>query len=330
MTVRVSVILPTFNRASSLLGACRSVLHQSAGDLELVVVDDASTEDIRSSVDSLSDPRVVYLRRDRRGGAAAARNSGLLIARGEYIAFQDSDDLWLPEKLRRQLELLERLPQSVGAVAGSKILYGRDCHHNYGSGRVTIAPPPHDYLRLEEDQVRRFLGGNRISLQSALFRRGCYPSLAWFDPCAKANNDWEFTARLAQYTKIYEDPEPVVVAFISSDSISRNRRKKLLGVIRIMKKNRAVMERYPDVQIRHLLQLSRSLRALGKRRWAWRWLMAAFRVHPALMLKEGLVLAGLPIAGKPSRQERRQTPHPRLPNCVQAPRAAVPTRSHRF
>lgn len=284
MAVAVSVILPTFNRSASLKDACESVLMQSFRDLELIIVDDASNEDIGAVVKELDDTRVRYIRHEINGGASKARNTGLTEATGSFIAFQDSDDIWLPGKLAKQLDMLGTLPTDVGVVTGSKILYGRDAGHNYGSGKVTIAPPPSQKLSLDEDQVRRFLIGNRISLQNALFRRDCFPGSTWFDPCAKANADWEFTVRLAQKTRIFEDIEPVVLAFISNDSISRNVRKKILGLLRILKKNRDVLARYPDIHANKLVLLARMMLRIGKRRWAARYIIAALRLHPAVAL----------------------------------------------
>jgi len=112
--VAVSVILPSFNRSNVLAGAIGSVLTQSFRDLELIVVDDGSTENLKAVVETINDPRLSYVRRAMNGGAAAARNTGLLEARGEFIAFQDSDDIWLPGKLQRQLDLFLILPQSIG------------------------------------------------------------------------------------------------------------------------------------------------------------------------------------------------------------------------
>lgn len=285
MAATVSVILPAYNRAEILRAACESVLSQSYRDLELIVVDDASHEDLQAVITALNDDRVHYIRRSANGGAAQARNTGLAAARGRFIAFQDSDDLWLPGKLARQMKLLESLPAEVGVVTGSKILYGRDGAHNYGPGKVVCAPNPALAMRLDEDQVRRLLRGNRISLQNALFRRDCMPGMEWFDPCAKANNDWEFSSRLAQHTKIHEDIEPVVVAFISGDSISRNFRKKSLGLIRILKKNRKILETYPDVYARNLLLLAQMMLRLGKKRLAFRLAMEATRQHPMTGLR---------------------------------------------
>lgn len=281
---RVSVILPVYNRSHSLRASAESVLYQDFRDLELIIVDDASTEDLKPIVDELHDDRVVFVQHETNGGVSRARNTGMMRARGEYISFQDSDDLWLPGRLTRQVALLDEHPPSVGAVIGTKILYGRDQRHNYGPGRVTCAPLPEGKLNLSENQEWRFLRGNRISLQNALFRRDCLPDQEWFDPCAKANADQEFSARLAQHTKILEEYEPVVLAFISSDSISTNRRKKILGLLRILKKNRSALARYRDAHALLLLQVARHMRQLGKRKLAWRFIAGALQADARTVL----------------------------------------------
>jgi glycosyltransferase involved in cell wall biosynthesis len=281
MTVRVSVILPTYNRTASLRRSCESVLSQSFRDLELLVVDDASTEDIEGCVRGLGDPRVRYIRREQNGGAAAARNTGLVAARGALIAFQDSDDVWLPGKLAAQVARLEALPPEVGAVTGAKILYGADhATQQFGPGKVTYAPPAGGWLRLDEDQVKRSLVENRISLQNALFRRECYPDIRWFDPRAKANADWEFTVRLVQHTKVCEDTEPVVLAYVSDDSISRNRRKKLTGLLAVLNKNKRVFSANRHEFSVNIMRLGKMLYRLGKRRAGLRYVLMSIRMDP--------------------------------------------------
>lgn len=285
MPAKISVILPTYNRAQSLPMAAKSVLEQSYRDLELIVVDDASTEDIEAVVRQLGDDRVRYVRQPENRGAAAARNRGLVEAHGTLIAFQDSDDMWLPGKLERQVALLEAQGPEVGVVIGSKICHGYGADTSHGPDKVSILPAPNHFMKLDEDQVRRLFIENRISLQNGLFRRDCYPEAAWFDPCAKANNDWEFTVRLVQHTKVFEDPLPVVLAFVSGDSISTGYRRKALGTVRVLKKNREVLDQYKDVQARIFFMLGRSLLNQGKPRQARKFLLESVRRHPPLLLE---------------------------------------------
>lgn len=276
----ISVILPTYNRSGCLVAAMNSVLGQSHEDLELIVVDDGSTEDIESVVREVGDQRIRYIRRARNGGAAAARNTGLGHAKGEYIAFQDSDDLWLPGKLQKQFALFSSVPSHVGVVTGAKIIYGRDNQWNYGPGRVAYAPNPGGRLRLDEDQLGRLLTENRISLQNALFRKNCIPDTEWFDVCARANEDWDFAIRLAQHTSIYEDPDPVVLGFISTDSISTNGRKQIIGLLRILKKNREVLRGRKKQRSLMLIDVGRYFYTVGKTKRAIRFLAAALKEYP--------------------------------------------------
>ncbi len=285
MNPTVSVILPTYNRSDSLPASISSVLDQTFEDLELIVVDDASSEDIESVVKAMNDPRLRYLRQAQNGGAAAARNAGLAIATGRYIAFQDSDDLWLPGKLERQVALLDEQPPEVGVVTGLKILYGRDAARIYGDGRVTCAPDPAGKLELSDDQVKDSLLNCRISLQNALFRRDCMPDMVWFDPLAKASNDYEFVVRLVQHKKIFEVVEPVVLAMISTDSISTKPRKRATGFLRILRKNRAVFERYPDEYGSFLFTLGTTLRACGRTKMARALILKSLRLRPANALR---------------------------------------------
>ncbi|KQV33364.1 MULTISPECIES: glycosyltransferase family 2 protein [unclassified Rhizobium] len=281
MSVEVSVILPTYNRTRTLPAAIASVLSQSYTNFELIVVDDASQEDVESLVKGIDDPRIRYIRRPVNGGAAAARNTGLSEARGQFIAFQDSDDLWLPGKLMKQVNLLSGMPRHVGAITGAKIVYGRDANFKYGPGRVACAPPPETPVRLNEDQIGHLLKENRISVQNALFRRDCLPENQWFDGCARANEDWEFAIRLVQHTTLYEDIEPVVLGFISSDSISSNPRRQTIGLLRILRKNKAVLAQRKNQRSQMLIDLAIVFYKAGKPKRAVKFLLAGLKNHPA-------------------------------------------------
>lgn len=104
----VSVVIPTYNRADALQRTLDSVLDQTHEDLEVLVVDDASTDETATVVADYDDSRVTFLEHETNRGGSAARNTGIEQATGEYIAFLDSDDEWLPRKIERQVELLER------------------------------------------------------------------------------------------------------------------------------------------------------------------------------------------------------------------------------
>ena len=276
----VSVILPTFNRAHSLAASMGSILNQSYREFELIVVDDGSTDKTESVVAAFADPRIRYVRLDRNRGVSAARNAGLAEARGQYIAFQDSDDIWLPGKLEKQVEILKAQPPEVGCVVGAKVLYGRDSSYTYGPGKVTYSPSAGNWLTLEEDQVARMLVENRAGPQLMLFRKECLPEMPCFDEVARANVDWGFAIRLVQQTLIYEDTEPVVYSSISTDSISKNMRNRAIGAIRILKLNRPLYNKYRKQYGRFIFDLGIILYRCGKKRAARNFILKSFAVKP--------------------------------------------------
>jgi glycosyltransferase involved in cell wall biosynthesis len=126
-----SIVIPVYNRADVLPAALRSVLSQSDQDFEIIVVDDGSVDDPRRAIDALADPRIVYVRQENRGGSAA-RNAGIDLARGRFVAFLDSDDVFLDTHLATMRRLLE----GTECVAGyAPVIVDR------GSGRSFIKPP---------------------------------------------------------------------------------------------------------------------------------------------------------------------------------------------
>jgi glycosyltransferase involved in cell wall biosynthesis len=107
----VSVILPTYNRASTLGRAVDSVLKQTFDDFELIIIDDGSTDESDAVLRAYTnDGRVRVIRQARNTGCAEARNVGVTASSGLYLAFQDSDDEWLPDKLEKSVAALEALP----------------------------------------------------------------------------------------------------------------------------------------------------------------------------------------------------------------------------
>ena len=148
----VSVVMPAHNAAPTIVESAESVLGQTFGDLELLIVDDSSSDGTRVASDALAerDPRVRVLCRPGRLGPAAARNVALEQARGRYIAFCDSDDLWLPEKLERQLDVLRRTGAALTYSAYHRIPpdFTGGVSAFEPTGRLVRVPPALKYDRL--------------------------------------------------------------------------------------------------------------------------------------------------------------------------------------
>lgn len=180
---KISVIIPTFNRAHLIAKAIESVLNQTITDFELIVVDDGSTDNTEEVVHSFTDPRLRYLKQ-LNGGPSVARNAGIQAATGEFIAFLDSDDLFLPEKLSVQMAKVVDNP-AVGLV------YGLYLSNTEREGSLKVAGVCYPQLEL-----RDLLLGPAFQWSTVLIRRALLEQAGGFDETL-GGEDWELTLRLA-------------------------------------------------------------------------------------------------------------------------------------
>jgi glycosyltransferase involved in cell wall biosynthesis len=236
----VSVVLPTHGRAHLLPRAAGSVLAQTYTDLELLIVDDASTDDTAKAVERLADPRVRYHRLERRSGAPAARNVGLKMAVGRFVAFQDSDDEWHAEKLAFQVPRLATLPERTALTYTAMT-------------RIT----PHGTVRIPRvDEVRALSGdlraslvhGNFISTQTILARTDTLRAIGGFDEGMPRLQDWDLWLTLAGGHVFDFIDKVLVMAYETEDSISRDRSVYLPALERIARKHDALFEQAPEAR----------------------------------------------------------------------------------
>jgi glycosyltransferase involved in cell wall biosynthesis len=194
----VSVIIPTYNRALLIGRAIQSVLDQSCADFELLVVDDASTDDTEQVVSGYEDSRIRYVRHEQNMGGGAARNSGIDLACGEYVAFLDSDDEWFPGKLERQLA------QATASSPDHGIFY---CDNLTVIGRALLA----DVGQFHEGSVKRhLLGGWCLSMTSSVLIRTELLRTAHFDASLPGFQDYDLWLRLSDMTSFKHLPETLV------------------------------------------------------------------------------------------------------------------------
>ena len=265
MVASTSVILPSYNRAHLLDRAISSVLAQTAPDLELIVVDDHSTDRTREVVESFADERVRYLRTERRRGAAAARNVGIDRASGEFVAFVDSDDEWLPEKLERQLGAFVASGPRVALVYGARRL----------DDRGTDRHPSGDVLEA-------LLVGNFIGTGQILVRSECLRTVGAFDERLPSAQDWDLWIRLAErYRFLYLDG--VVCAYhLQPDSISHDRDAKVRGYRLLAAKHRQKIDRLPaKLRAAHYWYVARNLWGVGAAAETARYLLRAAICSPS-------------------------------------------------
>ncbi len=231
-TPLVSVVMPTHNRAALLGHAIRSVLEQTETNIELIVVDDASTDGTPELLRHLanSDSRIKILRNSESLGGGGARNAGISASSGEWIAFLDDDDEWVPTKLRYQLDKLNACSSAVACSCNF------EQHFPSGISRI---------VRLSENvalyQLLRgsILGGASMCLCS----REVLSKIGGFDTKFKSGQDWDLWVRLRQEGDIVVCNE-VLVKYQAHDGlrITNNMRSQYLGARRFYFKYRQQMD----------------------------------------------------------------------------------------
>ncbi len=223
----VSVIIPTYNRGHLIRRAIESVLNQTYQDFEIIVVDDGSTDHTRQIVMSFADPRIQFLENDISRGASAARNAALEICKGEYIAFIDDDDEWLPRKLEKQMKAFEIAPHEVGVVY-TRFWKVKDRAKNY-----VLLPK----MKKEGAIDKALLQGNFIALPSAVVRKECFAKAGVFDEHLTCFHDWEFFIRISKHYHFKCIGEPLLIVYPQKKSISSDQDARIKALELILQKH---------------------------------------------------------------------------------------------
>ena len=267
----VSVILPTYNRAHLVGRAIRSVLDQTYQDFELIVVDDGSMDNTEGMVKAFKDPRIRYIRHEQNRGGAAARNTGIKAAQGEYIAFQDSDDEWLPEKLEKQMRIFEKASAQVGVVYTGFYAINGD--------RKTYMP--HVNIKIKEGNIHNeLLKQNFVTTQAVVLRKECFEKAGMFDENLPRLQDWELFIRISKYYIFKYVDEPLVLAFFSPDSISANQEALIKAYQLIMETHFVNLKSDRKVFASVQYSIGNTLCQAGCMREGKEYLLQALRSYP--------------------------------------------------
>ena len=196
----VSIVIPTYNRAKTVVRAVKSVLAQTYQNYKIIVVDDASTDNTQEALSHITDKRFSYIRHPYNKNGSAARNTGIRAAEGEYLALLDSDDEWENNKLARQVAVLETLAENIwgGTYCGFKYItpqFSRD-----------VIPVLKGDLTLALFQKQLDIGAS----STLFFRRKIFDSVGLFDESFERHQDLEFLVRFFRKFQLYTIQEPLV------------------------------------------------------------------------------------------------------------------------
>lgn len=185
---KISLVLPTYNMARYIPESISSVMSQTFQDYELIIIDDGSTDDTQGIVQQyLQHTRIIYIKKEH-GGPASARNRGLQIARGEYIAFLDADDIYARDKLEKQIHIMDTHPIVDIVYTSERYFYDAD------RSKVFKSPFP----KISGDLFIFLIKGNFITMPTIMIRRSSLGGIT-FDDAQETitHEDWDFLLKLA-------------------------------------------------------------------------------------------------------------------------------------
>lgn len=253
-TPLVSVIIPTRNRVKLLSRSVASVLGQSYQNLELIVINDASTDDSSEVLATITDSRLRIINHVTNKGAAAARNVGISMARGEFIAFQDDDDVWLVHKLERQVAVLLADGQRSGwCICGNIRVAKTECKYIGGEfyrGQIDFS----------QGIGQRGSDWGLIATPGWLVRSELLERTGSFDERIRSWDDWELGIRLAREGRpIFVDEPLWIQDWVSGGGLTKAQHIRANDLQIIMEKHGDMWKKRPKVLARHYYYMGRVL-----------------------------------------------------------------------
>ncbi|MEX0684771.1 MAG: glycosyltransferase family A protein [Balneolales bacterium] len=244
--ILISVIIPTYNRSLLLKEAIDSVLNQTYQSLEVLIIDDYSDDNTEKVVKSYKDARVKYFLNKRSKGAQGARNTGLSIAKGEWVALLDSDDIWLPTKLEKQVKYLKNAVKAVGLATGK-------ADYDFESNKILKSEIPHKTKYTTEDLIyKNYLGG----FSTFIFKKEKALEIGGFDERFSALQDRDFYVSLSIKGELHNLKE--VLAYIrikNRDRITLNFNYKLSGSENFYQKHNKLIKNNLHAENRLVLRM---------------------------------------------------------------------------
>ena len=267
----VSVVIPTHNRAGVIGRAIHSVLHQTYPRIEIIVVDDRSTDATSAVLRGISTPSLKILKTSGTHGAAAARNLGITQSSGDFIAFLDSDDAWEPRKIALQVARFHSGPPELGVVYA-----GMTAHHD--DGTVTHRTPQHRGWIFDVLQWRNKVSG----ASSVMVRRSVFDEVGLFDTSLPACEDWDLWARIARKYQFDFIAEPCVHYYTDQDNrLTRRSRAVFIAHHLIFRRLNGRRPAARNLSM-YLAVQSRELYWLGKHRLAMKLAIRSLWLRPLL------------------------------------------------
>lgn len=266
----VSVIIPTYNRANLIQQSVKSVLNQTYNNFEIIIIDDGSSDNTEEVINKLNDNRIRYIKHAVNKGASAARNTGIREAKGKYIAFQDSDDHWLPDKLEKQVKRIENTPDHVGAVFGGYWIIGKGNEKRYFPEQV-----------IKDGNIfHTLLKGNVVGMPVVMIKKICFDKVGYFNETLPALEDWELLLRISRDYEFLYINEPLVTVYETENSISMHMENTVEAWTFIFNKYYDVISKDIETLALHYYTMGKYYIKSGKYKDGKQLIFKAFKTSP--------------------------------------------------
>lgn len=267
----VSIIIPNYNRRELLLKTIQSALIQTYSNIEIIIVDDFSSDGSREFIEKYAENenKIRYFFLEQNSGANKCRNVGVSMAKGEYIAFLDSDDVWLSQKLEKQVEILEN-DENIGFVV---------C----GFGETNLKGVKEGPIELKDLIKENNIGGFSV----LMLRKSIFDKVGGLDESLPSSQDWDIYLKLLEISKGYKIKENLLYYEEQPDSISKNIERVLIGNDIVGKRAFELNNKYKLFNEKELLSYQKYYRAMryikfGDIKNGRKLLLESIRIKPNL------------------------------------------------
>lgn len=247
----VSVIIPTYNRENLILRSVNSVLNQSYKNLEVLVIDDCSSDNTKEVVAKIKDERLRYVKLNKNSGACVARNRGIQESKGAIIAFQDSDDVWHKDKLKIQIDIMIRNNADVSFCNLNKYI-------DLNKKPIIIPKKCPDGFLGYDNLIQESV----VSTQCIVARKKCFKDIK-FDTNLPRLQDWDVALELSKKFYLFHINIPLVDMYVQSDSISSHPEKGIQAIKILWEKHNEYLNNNANVRQKWFEYLGNYKLALG-------------------------------------------------------------------
>ena len=246
MKPKVSVVIPTYNRPHLIKRTVDSVLKQTFQDFEIIIVDDGMKERAEEVIKNIKDERIKYIQHEINRGGGAARNTGIKVAQGEYIAFLDDDDEWLPEKLGKQVKALDNSGEDVGFcfTAITQILNDEERSTNIAEGII-------DYYE------KSLMSFKKVLTSALITKKYVFEKVGYFDESFPSHQEAELIIRISKQFKAIGINRPMVkmISISGHEHVGGNLGRRIKGCELLLNKHFEEFKKKPKILAKHYFQL---------------------------------------------------------------------------